>query len=83
MRYDRITWAAIIIGAVVVCAYKGILLGIILLAVFLGILGVLWVRFIIEIINEEIEERADAKFRAWCQNRYIALGKGYANDNRR
>ena len=54
-----ITWVLLAIGTAIVCAYNNILAGVILLAVFLGIVAVMWVRFFADILQDEAQERAE------------------------
>lgn len=86
---DRITWALLAIGTAIVCAYNDILAGVILLTAFIGIVAVLWVRFIADVIADEADERAEEiaeeRYQEYIRStvfrvdeqRYIGLGKGY------
>lgn len=86
---DRITWALLAVGTAIVCAYNDILAGVILLTAFIGIVAVLWVRFIADVLADEAEEEAERiaqeRFEAYIgstefrvdEQRYIGLGKGY------
>lgn len=56
---ERATWILLAIGTAIVCAYNDILAGVIMLAVFLGIVAVLWVRFYAAIIEDDAAERAE------------------------
>lgn len=86
---DRITYALLAIGTAIVCAYNDILAGVILLTAFIGIVAVLWVRFIADVIADEADERAEEiaeeRYREMVENteyhveyrQYVGLGKGY------
>lgn len=86
---DRITLVLLAIGTAIVCAYNDILAGVILLTAFIGIVAVLWVRFIADVLADEADERAEElaqeRFEAYIdstdfrvdEQRYIGLGKGY------
>lgn len=86
---DRITWALLAVGTAIVCAYNDILAGVILLTAFIGIVAVLWVRFIADVLADEADERAeelaDQRYQEYIRStvfrvdeqRYIGLGKGY------
>lgn len=84
-----ITWILLAVGTAIVCAYNDILAGVILLAVFLGIVAVLWVRFYADIIDDEAQERAEEiaeqRFEDMVESaeihvnftQAVILGKGY------
>lgn len=86
---ERATWILLAIGTAIVCAYNDILAGVILLAVFLGIVAVLWVRFYAAIIEDDAEERAEElaeqRFEEMVNSaeirvnfkQSVILGKGY------
>ena len=86
---ERATWILLAIGTAIVCAYNDILAGVIMLAVFLGIVAVLWVRFYAAIIEDDAEERAEEmaerRFQEMVDSaeirvnfkQSVILGKGY------
>ena len=86
---ERATWILLAIGTAIVCAYNDILAGVILLAVFIGIVAVLWVRFYAAIIEDDAEERAEEmaerRFQEMVDSaeirvnfkQSVILGKGY------
>jgi uncharacterized membrane protein len=86
---DRITLALLAVGTAIVCAYSDILAGVILLTAFIGIVAVLWVRFIADELSDEAndlaEEIAEERYREMVENtefhveyrRYVCLGKGF------
>ena len=86
---DRITYALLAVGTAIVCAYNDILAGVILLTAFIGIVAVLWVRFIADVLSDEAEEEAERiaqeRFDEMVENteyhveyrQYVGLGKGY------
>lgn len=87
--FDRIVYALLAIGTAIVCAFNEIMAGIVLLVAAIGLIAVLWVRFIADVIADEAEERAEEiaeeRFQAFIdsaefrvdEQRYIGLGKGY------
>lgn len=86
---DRITYTLLAVGTALVCAYNDILAGVVLLTAFIGIVAVLWVRFIADVLSDEAEEEAERiaqeRYQAYIdstdfrvdEQRYIGLGKGY------
>lgn len=86
---DRITYALLAVGTALVCVYNDILAGVILLTAFIGIVAVLWVRFIADVIADEAndlaEEIAEERYREMVENteyhveyrQFVGLGKGY------
>ncbi len=90
---DRITYALLAVGTALVCAYNDILAGVILLTAFIGIVAVLWVRFIADVIADEAndlaEEIAEERYQAYIDSieyrvtipQLIALGKGYNDED--
>jgi uncharacterized membrane protein len=86
---DRITYALLAVGTALVCAYNDILAGVILLTAFIGIVAVLWVRFIADVLSDEADERAEEiaeeRYREMVENteyhveyrQFVGLGKGY------
>ena len=88
---ERATWILLAIGTAIVCAYNDILAGVILLAVFIGIVAVLWVRFYASIIEDDAEERAEElaeeRYQEMIDNaevrvtvrQSIVCGKGFEN----
>lgn len=86
---DRITYALLAVGTALVCAYNDILAGVILLTAFIGIVAVLWVRFIADVLADEADERAEEiaeeRYREMVENteyhveyrQFVGLGKGY------
>ena len=86
---ERATWILLAIGTAIVCAYNNILAGVILLAVFLGIVAVMWVRFFADILQDEAQERAEEiaeeRYQEMIENteyhveyrQFVGLGKGY------
>lgn len=90
---DRITYALLAISTAVVCAYNDTLAGVILLTAFIGIVAVLWVRFIADVLadeaREDAERMAEERFEAYIGSieyrvtipKLIALGKGYNDED--
>ncbi len=86
---DRITYALLAVGTALVCAYNDILAGVILLTAFIGIVAVLWVRFLADVIADEADERAEEmaeqRYQEMIENteyhveyrQFVGLGKGY------
>lgn len=87
--YDRLMRALLAIGTAVCCAYQQWVAALILLVVFLGILAVLWVRFIADVLadeaREDAERMAQERFDEMVENteyhveyrQFVGLGKGY------
>ena len=86
---DRITYALLAIGTALTCQFAQTLAAVILLTAFIGIVAVLWVRFIADVLADEAEEEAERmaqeRYQEYIRStvfrvdeqRYIGLGKGY------
>lgn len=86
---DRITYLLLIIGTVICCVFSDTLAGIVVLIAGVGIIAVLWIRFIAAVLldeaKEEAERLAEERYREMVENtefhveyrRYVCLGKGF------
>ena len=86
---DRITYLLLIIGTALCCVFSDTLAGIVVLIAGVGIIAVLWIRFIAAVLldeaKEEAERLAEERFQEMVENteyhveyrRYVCLGKGF------
>lgn len=86
---DRIVYLLLIIGTVLCCAFQEIMAGVVLLVAAIGLIAVLWVRFLADVLADEAEEEAERiaqeRFDEMVETteyhveyrRYVCLGKGY------
>lgn len=86
---DRIVYLLLIIGTVLCCAFQEIMAGVVLLVAAIGLIAVLWVRFLADVIADEADERAEEiaeeRYQEYIRStvfrvdeqRYIGLGKGF------
>lgn len=86
---DRIVYLLLIIGTVICCVFSDTLAGIVVLIAGVGIIAVLWIRFIAAVLldeaKEEAERLAEERFDEMVENteyhveyrQFVGLGKGY------
>ena len=79
----------LIIGTVLCCAFQEIMAGVVLLVAAIGLIAVLWVRFLADVLADEAEERAEEmaeqRYQELIENtkyhveyrQFVGLGKGY------
>ena len=86
---DRITYALLAVGTVICCVFSDTLAGIVVLIAGVGIIAVLWIRFIAAVLldeaKEEAERLAEERFQEMVDTteyhvefrQFVGLGKGY------
>ena len=86
---DRIVYLLLIIGTVICCVFSDTLAGIVVLIAGVGIIAVLWIRFIAAVLldeaKEEAERLAEERFQEMVDTteyhvefrQFVGLGKGY------
>jgi uncharacterized protein (UPF0212 family) len=86
---DRIVYLLLGIGTALCCAFNEVMAGVVLLAAAIGLIAVLWVRFLADVLADEAEEEAERiaqeRFDEMVENteyhveyrQYVGLGKGY------
>lgn len=78
----KFTWVLLAVGTLLCCQYAHTLAAVILLFAFIGIVAVLWVRFLAEVLAEEMAEK---RYQEMIDNaevhvtvkQSIVCGKGY------